>query len=196
MENPCGGAERVPQRRSLNPRHATRDPCQRARGYRRSGTRSARAYATTAAYLRCPPEVSVPWRQLHTCCDDRLSRGHHRRVIRRPPVTIGPVGGIERVEIHLVDRVDHKPRQVIRRKPIPNIWRQQKPLLTHAFDEVLRHDRMVLIAADGTPLRDSVPLEPVELLIAAMSAKARLISGRLLPAAHTVPSAKEFVGNS
>jgi len=41
-----------------------------------------------------------------------------------------------------------------------------------------------------------VPLEPVELLIAAMSAKARLISGRLLPAAHTAPSAKEFVGNS
>jgi hypothetical protein len=29
-----------------------------------------------------------------------------------------------------------------------------------------------------------------------MSAKARLISGRLLPAAHTVPSDKEFVGHS
>jgi hypothetical protein len=29
-----------------------------------------------------------------------------------------------------------------------------------------------------------------------MSAKARLISGRLLPAAHTAPSDKEFVGHS
>ena len=43
---------------------------------------------------------------------------------------------------------------------------------------------------------DSVAQEPVEPLIAAMSAKARLISGRLLPAAHTDPSAKESVGHS
>jgi hypothetical protein len=43
---------------------------------------------------------------------------------------------------------------------------------------------------------DSMAQEPVELLIAAMSAKARLISGRLLPAAHTVPSAREVVGPS
>jgi hypothetical protein len=33
-------------------------------------------------------------------------------------------------------------------------------------------------------------------LIAAMSAKARLISGRLLPAAHIVPSTEEFVGRT
>jgi hypothetical protein len=32
----------------------------------------------------------------------------------------------------------------------------------------------------------------VEPLIAAMSAKARLISGRLLPAAHIAPSTREF----
>ena len=38
---------------------------------------------------------------------------------------------------------------------------------------------------------DSVALEPVEPLIAAMSAKARLIPGRLLPAAHIAPSSKE-----
>jgi len=40
---------------------------------------------------------------------------------------------------------------------------------------------------------DSVAQEPVEPLIAAMSAKARLISGRLLPAAHTDPPVKELV---
>ena len=43
---------------------------------------------------------------------------------------------------------------------------------------------------------DSVALEPVEPLIAALSAKARLISGRLLPAAYTVPSAKEPASHS
>jgi len=41
-----------------------------------------------------------------------------------------------------------------------------------------------------------VAQEPAEVLIAAMSAKARLISGRLLPAAHTVRPDKEVVGHS
>jgi hypothetical protein len=40
------------------------------------------------------------------------------------------------------------------------------------------------------------PQEPVEPLIAAMSAKARLISGRLLPAAHTDPSPEELVSHT
>ena len=40
-------------------------------------------------------------------------------------------------------------------------------------------------------------LEPVEPLIAAMSAKARLISGRLLPAAQIfVPPTEEHAGHS
>ena len=38
---------------------------------------------------------------------------------------------------------------------------------------------------------DSVAQEPVEPLIAAMTAKARLIPGRLFPAAHTAPSTQE-----
>jgi hypothetical protein len=41
-----------------------------------------------------------------------------------------------------------------------------------------------------------VAQEPVELLIAAMGAKARLISGRLVQAAHIAPPAKEFVGRN
>jgi len=43
---------------------------------------------------------------------------------------------------------------------------------------------------------DSVAQEPVEPLIAAMSAKARLMSGRLLPAAHIAPSIEEAAGRS
>jgi len=43
---------------------------------------------------------------------------------------------------------------------------------------------------------DSVALEPVEPMIAALSAKARLISGRLLPAAHPVASTKELVDST
>jgi hypothetical protein len=42
----------------------------------------------------------------------------------------------------------------------------------------------------------SVAQEPVEPLIAAMRAKARRISGKLLPAARIAPSTKELVGRS
>jgi hypothetical protein len=65
-------------------------------------------------------------------------------------VTISPIRGIERVEIHVRDRVDHKPRQVIGRQPLPHVRRQQKPLLTPTFDEVLRHAEMLLTPAGRT----------------------------------------------
>jgi hypothetical protein len=42
----------------------------------------------------------------------------------------------------------------------------------------------------------SMALEPAEPLIAAMSAKARLIPGRLLPTVHPVPAIKEQPGPS
>jgi hypothetical protein len=60
-------------------------------------------------------------------------RHHQRRLIRRATVTISPVSGIERAEVHVRDRVDHKPRQMIGRQPLPDIRRQQKPLLTAAI---------------------------------------------------------------
>src|SRR5437868_2644554 len=69
---------------------------------------------------------------------------------------ISPIGGIERREVHLLDRVDHEPRQVIPRQPVPHIRRQQKALLTTRFDEVLWHDSMVLNPPDGTTLCDSL----------------------------------------
>ena len=48
-------------------------------------------------------------------------------------MTIRPVGRIERPKIQTPDRVNHKPRQMIPRNPIPDIRRQQKPLLTTAL---------------------------------------------------------------
>jgi hypothetical protein len=43
---------------------------------------------------------------------------------------------------------------------------------------------------------DSVTQEPVEPMIAAMSAKASLIAGRLLPAAHLAPTTEELASTS
>ena len=53
-------------------------------------------------------------------------RHHQRRLIRGAAMTISAISGIERVHVHLVDRADHKPRQVIRRQPVPHIRRQEK----------------------------------------------------------------------
>jgi len=70
-------------------------------------------------------------------------------------MTIGPIGRIERRQVHLGDRSDHKPRQMIDRQPLPHIRRQQEPLLTPILDEVLRHADIPITGADR-PLRDSL----------------------------------------
>ena len=75
---------------------------------------------------------------------------HHRRLIRRPAVTIRPIRAIERRHIHLTHGIDHEPRQMIPRQPIPHVRRQQEPLLTTTFNEVLRHTGIVLNAPDRT----------------------------------------------
>ena len=75
---------------------------------------------------------------------------HHRRLIRRPATTISPIRPIERREVHLSDRVDHEPRQVIGRQPIPYVRRQKKALFTPTVNEVLRHAEILLNMPDGT----------------------------------------------
>ena len=94
----------------------------------------------------------------------RIQHQHHhqRRLIRRPTVTIRPIRTIKRRQIQLRHRIDHEPRQMIRRQPIPDVRRQQEPLLPMTFNEVLRHTGIVLnVPDDGTPLRDSVPGGPL-----------------------------------
>jgi hypothetical protein len=45
---------------------------------------------------------------------------------------------------------------MIPRHPIPDVRRQQEPLLNPALYEVLRHTRTVINASDRTPLRNSL----------------------------------------
>ncbi len=85
---------------------------------------------------------------------------HHRRLIRRPTVTVSPIPGIERLKVHPPHSVDHEPRKMIRRQPLPHVRRQQESLLTTALNEVLRHAESLLNPPDGLPLRDSVPGRP------------------------------------
>jgi hypothetical protein len=57
-------------------------------------------------------------------------------------VTVRPIRRIERGQIELLDRLDHEPRQMICRQPIPQRRRHQKRLLTVAINEVLGHPRI------------------------------------------------------
>jgi hypothetical protein len=65
--------------------------------------------------------------------------------------------GIERVEVHLADGVDDKPREMPRREPLADVGRHQKRLLAITRDEALAHPEMVLNPPDDTAdLRDSL----------------------------------------
>jgi hypothetical protein len=61
------------------------------------------------------------------------------------------IAGIKRVEIHLLNRVDHKPREVILRQPIPHVRRHQERLLAITRNKALSHPRIVLNPSDDTP---------------------------------------------
>jgi hypothetical protein len=64
---------------------------------------------------------------------------------------------IKRLEIHLGDGIDDKPREVPLGQPLTNIRRQEKRLLAITCDEALAHRDMVLSPPDDTPdLRDSL----------------------------------------
>ena len=94
-----------------------------------------------------PPRRALP---------DRIrvdeQRDHHRRIMRRPAMTVGAIARIERGQIHLLNSVEHEPRQVLLRQPLPQARRQQQLLLTITRDEVLRHRRIVLNPPDATPV--------------------------------------------
>ena len=91
-----------------------------------------------------PPRRALPDRvRVHD------QRHHHRRIVRRRPVTVGAIRGKERSQIELADRVDHKPREVILSQPLTQARRQQQLLLAITRQEVLRHPGIVLNRPDG-----------------------------------------------
>ncbi len=61
---------------------------------------------------------------------------------------------IERVQIEPFDRLDHEPREMILRQPIPQRRRQQKRLLTITINEILRHPGIQQTRPDTLDLCD------------------------------------------
>jgi hypothetical protein len=46
-------------------------------------------------------------------------------------MTVGPVAGIERRQVHLGDGVYHQPRQMVGRQPLPHIRGNKNPCSRH-----------------------------------------------------------------
>ena len=59
--------------------------------------------------------LNAPRRALPTRVRVDHQADHHRRLMRRAAMTISAVGAVERAEIHLLDRPQHEPRQMILR---------------------------------------------------------------------------------
>jgi hypothetical protein len=77
-------------------------------------------------------------------------RHHHRRVIRRPTLTVRSIRPIKHVKVHLLDRAEHRPNKMILRQPIHQRRRQQERLTAITRHEVLTHPGIVLDRPDGT----------------------------------------------
>jgi hypothetical protein len=54
-------------------------------------------------------------------------------------VTVGAVVGVEAGQVHLLDRIEDPPDQVVLGHPLKQRRRHEKRLLTTAIDEVLGH---------------------------------------------------------
>ena len=70
-------------------------------------------------------------------------RHHHRRVIRRLPLPVGPVRRGEPGQVQLPGHRDHLPGQVIRRQPGADVGRQQAPLIRIHGTEPSSHNSII-----------------------------------------------------
>jgi hypothetical protein len=66
-------------------------------------------------------------------------RDHHRRLIGRPAPAVVAIAGVELAQIHRRHRVEHEPREMALRQPVPHVGRHQKRLLAITANEALPH---------------------------------------------------------
>ncbi len=91
---------------------------------------------------------------------------HHRcRVVRCAAPAIGSVVGVEGRQVHLLDRVQHEPRQMVFGQPVRHRRRQQVELVTFWGEEVVGHD--VIVATGPVRVVDLPRALPGSLQIAA-----------------------------
>jgi hypothetical protein len=80
-------------------------------------------------HVRHTQPLDLPARPLTQRIGVDQQSQHHRRVIPGPPGTTKTPPRMKLAQIQLADHIQHKPHQMIRRQPIPQIRRQQKRLI-------------------------------------------------------------------
>jgi hypothetical protein len=87
---------------------------------------------------------------------DRVGVGeqgqHHLRLVCGVAVAVGAVGGVEGLDIELLDRLDYEPGKVVLGQPVAQIRWQQERLVTVTGEEVLGHDWMLRNGSDSRGL--------------------------------------------
>jgi hypothetical protein len=68
--------------------------------------------------------------------------------MRRATMPIRPIRTIERRQIHLLQSIQHEPRQMVLRQPIPRARRHQRTLITITRQKVLGHPQILLNQSD------------------------------------------------
>jgi hypothetical protein len=68
--------------------------------------------------------------------------------VGRATVAVRAVGGVEGLQVERLDRLDHKPGEVVLIQPVAQVRRQQQGLISVAAKEVLSHARIVFGAPD------------------------------------------------
>ena len=112
---------------------------------------------------------------------------HHRRIVGRALMAIDAVGAIKRIQIHLLHRRQHEPREVVLRQPLHQRRRHQQHLLTITRQEVLGHARIVNNRPDSRPFVQQPRRNPVadsSVLLSSCNALAEVRTSGFRPSRH------------
>ena len=101
------------------------------------------------------PTLDPPRRPLTPRIRVQKQRNHHRRLVRRPAPPIRPITTVKGRQVHLRHRVEHVPRQVVLRQPLPQRRRHQESLIQIHSNEVLSHPKMVIARPDRPPVYET-----------------------------------------
>jgi hypothetical protein len=74
-----------------------------------------------------------------------LNPPHDPGIERRPARSTKPIPPLEPLQVHLINRAQHRPNKVILRQPLLKRRRHQQQLIPITTNEFVRHPTSVLI---------------------------------------------------
>ena len=135
--------------------HLTEQPRQRLMAHPKARDRGVVGHLVRADHPKRDVLAAAPLDRPRGALTDAIGVGqqrhHHLRVVRRATVTVNAIGRVERLQVELLDRLDHEPGQMVFIQPVAQVRRQQQRLLTVTPKEVLGHRPQSLPANGRKP---------------------------------------------